>query len=64
MAILSLDPTATNPPCERFNEYLDPFAAKDKRLEHLEQVEELFRKRFCGLIGSKFDVDRVSASTV
>lgn len=64
VAILSLDPTATNPPCERFNEYLEPFAAKDKRLEHREHVDELCRKRFCGLIGSKLDDDRVSASTV
>ena len=54
------DPTETNPPFERFNEYLEPFAANDNRLEHREQViveELLFLSRFCGFIGSRFDVD-------
>lgn len=45
-------PIGTNPPpCDTFNEYLDPLAASDSRLEHREHVivdDELLRKRFCG----------------
>lgn len=49
---------ATNPPFAIFNEYRDPFAAKDKMLEQREHVaaDGLCRSRFLALIGSKFDV--------
>lgn len=66
-AVLELSlPTATNPPLERFNEYRDPAAASDSRLEHREHVatDAQLRNRFCGLMGSTDCVEFVSASTV
>lgn len=59
-------PIGMKPPCDRFREYLDPFAANDSRLEHREQVaiDGLCRNRFNGLIGSKWLDERDKASTV
>lgn len=81
IALPSASPIGTNPPpCETFNEYRDPLAASDRRLEHREHVivdDELLRKRFCGrtavvvvvavavVVGPIWlDADRESASTV
>lgn len=61
-----VEPIGIKPPWAKFNEYLEPFAANDNRLEQREHVaiDGLCRNRFNGLIGSKFPDDRDSANTV